>query len=619
MKIHIDEPIHQQHHPDGFMPAPEDHNPHGADLLDQQDAPILAEDEVDERTEHLQPAVSPNLEKDKRESPHVIQFPEQKSIRMTSPISDQSLTKVASRELAQSKSRAEGLESISQSVEDVDEYPPLFPNDDKLEKKISAEERFKESEQHPHRFPSQDIWEDAPDSLQLRATVSPPEGFKDETKSPQKEMAKDQQTGQFDSFTTEVSGQQNLVSTDPDAQQQSTSKDIREEAPEGQLLDTTTREPEQSDEAKSPKTDKEKQPAPEIPSRPQRQSPQISPPSQIPPASKNEPTFSPTETRKPPALPERPKPQIPPRPARPPQRTSEDSLTKVTSVGSNDSATSPILKPKPPVPSRPLGSKIAALKAGFMSDLDNRLRLGPQVPKSEEKKEEDKLEAPKGPLKDARKGRARGPVRRKPAVSSQTEEVAKLESSPTFNVTLVEPWSLWSMSPDGVLTLPREDKKMIEKPSKTEQPIEFGNAESTESNLTPEKSAIEEITVEGDRNRDLSEVKPQASVKAPSLSETLDEPAVTTIPVSDLTAAHSPPHVESEPARSTVEVPNKPAVETDLGNATSGEAEKPQTSNAEDVVREAPHRARGNDMDVEPHHDARAEQTSSPDASKESC
>ena len=77
----------------------------------------------------------------------------------------------------------------------------------------------------------------------------------------------------------------------------------------------------------------------------------------------------------------------------------------------------PVTKVKPAVPARPGGSKIAALQAGFMSDLNNRLKLGPQGPqKAAEAAEEEKVEE-KAPLADARKARARGPARRKPAAS----------------------------------------------------------------------------------------------------------------------------------------------------------------------------------------------------------
>ena len=103
--------------------------------------------------------------------------------------------------------------------------------------------------------------------------------------------------------------------------------------------------------------------------------------------------------------------------------TSEAASTTLATGDSRDTALGdvtsppPTVKAKPTVPARPGGSKIAALQAGFMSDLNNRLKLGPQGPqKPAEPTEEEKVEE-KAPLADARKARAKGPARRKPAVS----------------------------------------------------------------------------------------------------------------------------------------------------------------------------------------------------------
>ena len=61
-------------------------------------------------------------------------------------------------------------------LEDVDEYEPLFPDEDgnKVRKPITPAQRVKMRE-NLKRFPSQDIWEDTPNSLQLQATVETPE------------------------------------------------------------------------------------------------------------------------------------------------------------------------------------------------------------------------------------------------------------------------------------------------------------------------------------------------------------------------------------------------------------------------------------------------------------
>ena len=105
-------------------------------------------------------------------------------------------------------------------------------------------------------------------------------------------------------------------------------------------------------------------------------------------------------------------------------RDPRSSRTSQTSAGSEASAAKDIASPplagksKPVVSARPgAGSKIAALQAGFMSDLNKRLQVGPQVPQRATRPTEENQDE-KAPLADARKGRAKGPTRRKPATSS---------------------------------------------------------------------------------------------------------------------------------------------------------------------------------------------------------
>ena len=128
-----------------------------------------------------------------------------------------------------------------------------------------------------------------------------------------------------------------------------------------------------------------------------------------------------------------------------PASQQEDSRSSGTSRTTSGAATgneaniskgvkSPPLtgKPKPAVPARPAGSKIAALQAGFMSDLNKRLQLGPQPPQKGSEPSEEKREE-KAPLADARKARAKGPTRRKPATSSSP--AADTGLAPSTDVT----------------------------------------------------------------------------------------------------------------------------------------------------------------------------------------
>lgn len=220
-----------------------------------------------------------------------------------------------------------------------------------------------------HRFPSRDVWEDNPDSLMLQTTVTGPQTSDEaEILSPPDERP----------TTGAVVFQQEKaaagIQLGPDEGRATTGI--------GALMQK-----------------------PSIPARPTRAKP-----------------TSPTDAREKPTVPLASKPSIPARPAK--SNNDGGELTKTTSAGSaksvgsdtSSSATLAALKAKPPVPSRPVGSKIAALQGGFMADLNKKLGLGPQQPKEvepEADKEEEATE--KAPLADARKGRARGPARRAPA------------------------------------------------------------------------------------------------------------------------------------------------------------------------------------------------------------
>ena len=168
---------------------------------------------------------------------------------------------------------------------------------------------------------------------------------------------------------------------------------------------------------------------------------------------------------------ERKVPTIPPRPS---QKSASGEFD-----GSSDkvrnTVSSPIpTKAKPPVPSRPVGNKIAAMQAGFMSDLNARLKLGPQAPTKPEDQataEEKQEEEEKAPLSDARKGRARGPARRKPAASpsSTTAETETKPAAPTLLVS--EPISLWEIDQTGgfnpihaLQSIVRSTDSAVEKP-----------------------------------------------------------------------------------------------------------------------------------------------------------
>ncbi|KAJ5674141.1 hypothetical protein N7462_009580 [Penicillium macrosclerotiorum] len=441
--IHVDDPMHPLHHPDGFAPtpAPDDLTTHREEPIEEEE-PILAADEVRPESAYLHPAISPTFE-------HRGSFDEDIRSRTPSVSHSRSNSRSTSAQGAHMLTRFDSREPCDDAytpLEDVEEYEPLFPDDEtRKERSASAAERFKKRpESLKHRFPSEDIWEDTPNSLQHYATVTTPDLPKRNSseifESPEKEAARKFQTTKLDSHQVashilEGDGARSgeKKATRPDAlKQRFPSRDIWEDAPDSQQLVTTV-EP-AADEVKSPDASK-----PSIPPRPQKLSQ----------------ATSPTEKRQPPLIPDRPKPQIPARPAKPSGQASAENLAKAAEGPA-------VPKVKPAIPARPGGSKIAALKAGFLTDLNSRLQLGPQQPKPQEKEPEPAAE--KQPLSDARKGRARGPARRKPAAENAN---ARLPSIPEIRIT--ETWNVWSVGEDGNLTVGSDDKES--KPSTTADPV----------------------------------------------------------------------------------------------------------------------------------------------------
>lgn len=247
------------------------------------------------------------------------------------------------------------------------------------------------------RFPSQDVWEDTPDSSYLVTTVGGPQD-EDEATSP--------------------------TDTKPPVPARPAKSRLGEGASPAQLEPSV---------------------APSIPARPPKRVHAVPPAD----AKLTEPVSlsRSAELKKTPSIPDRPKPQIPPRPA----KRADDELTKVTSAGSNESAESQVsVKSRPQVPARP-GGNIASLKGNFMSDLNKKLGLGP--PKEKEKQPEPEEVKP---LEDARKSRARGPQRRAPPAKAPAP---KSKSIPQFSIFAAQP--LWQIDEADELVTIIETKPSV--------------------------------------------------------------------------------------------------------------------------------------------------------------
>lgn len=471
-------------------------------------APILASDEVAKEPwgYELQPAVSPLHE---RRSGHHDEL-----YRTRSGSGSASNSRPPSRPGSIHGNIPNLRVQDSTPLEDLAEYEPLFPEDEKhivQKKPLNAADRLRQRPELKNRkFPSQDVWEDTPDSLQYTATVSTPQSADDSEEArhkaarletPEQAFARRQEElAEKESVNTESflhreqkkkPWQLNSDIKDenrPNANKRFPSRDVWEDTPDSHLLETTVNAPQTDENITSPADERPTTGAvvfhhemaaagvplsneegrattgiaatlkPQVPSRPARtklsespENPQPVIPERRPDRTKQAP---PADVVAPP-VPLKTKPQVPARPSKPVARDSSETVP-LTTVASNTSSKSvgsdhgvaAASKPKPPVPTRPVGGKIAALQGGFMSDLNKRLQLGPQAPKKDEpvvaEQEEQKEKAP---LVDARKGRARGPARRAPAKSP----APIAESAPEKSAVVLgfsTPTTVWEIDPE---------------------------------------------------------------------------------------------------------------------------------------------------------------------------
>lgn len=441
-------------------------------------APILAEDEVRKNTPRPDQVPAVELSRERRGSDYEMEPPRSRPSSRPG-----SLYKVDSSEMR------------STPLEDVIEYEPLFPDDDEDQpaKHLTAAQ-IKEMKQ---RFPSRDIWEDAPDSVHYSAEVSTPDlteeqihkvPSREQTETPahafarkQEELAEKEHTHP-DAFLwrtqkpTWVNHQPHLAkeaavrsnAPDPSSRPNSTSRfpsrDVWEDTPDSLQLETEVSGPQMEDS--SPVDAK-----PHVPERPQRKTTDPKDKPVIPERPKPK---SPEEMAGKPVIPDRPKPQVPARPA------------KAPGAASAISADAPVPKAKPAIPARPAGNKIAALQAGFLGELNKKLGLGPQAPKPKEEVQEEVAAEPKekAPLSDARKGRARGPQRRAPAAAAAP---AAKPAADKPKLTFASTVTVWSIDPD------------------TEGGALLGDAEVLENESKPSEASVADIVQTDSKNVPLAE------------------------------------------------------------------------------------------------------------------
>lgn len=479
--------------------------------------PILASDEVIKRpgSAYMQPAVNP-------EPHHEDDYYDHYDSDQGRPDSRRSSLRVPSRPTSRPNSMHGEYHGgnlhrfishedhhgsgMGTPLEEIEEYEPLFPEDEKAPVKPKPKGLTRPGLEH-HHFPSQDIWEDAPSSVHYSTTVETPEPPPEKqaiapppVKSPtfetpeqeqrrkemnQSDMMSDEKTFAKPHFKAGVQEEMHRPGV-----QRFPSQDIWEDTPDSMRLVTTVSAP-QMDDARSPPDERPTTSAiptsqddaearattgfspvmrrTSVPSRPHRRSKlaeeitnelREGQGKEVPDLGLQKQTSP--DKAKAPAVPDRPKPTVPARPARPSRSAQNEGAPLAKSISGEEQAiadAAPVSKAKPPVPARPGGEKIAALKSGFMADLNNRLKLGPQVspPKAKEPEPDVSEEAQTAPLADSRKGRTKGPARRKPAASPSAAAPAAVDQPSSFSMSI--PMTLWSIDETDQLTVPGTEPK----------------------------------------------------------------------------------------------------------------------------------------------------------------
>ncbi|KAF8449987.1 hypothetical protein BGX38DRAFT_521855 [Terfezia claveryi] len=360
------------------------------------------------------------------------------------------------------------------------------------------------------RFPSKDIWEEAPDSAQLTATVSP---------TPANEGSQ----SPVDTTAPEVSFPPNTTST-----RATTGAHLDEPSlhvnPDGRTSTSApleAKKPEVSDRPPSPEKQEKwgptgavplvpsTRPAPRAAKMPtkfdtQEQIEQAQRPSSVPHTSSSE---SLTEKKAPPVLPERPKPIIPQRPVKVAAKFPQSPLSQCEEA-------SPLVKAAPPVKPKPaIGGKIAALKANLA--LEMKLAAGPLAFKKKE--EEEKLEAtsekPKPLVEDVRKSRAKRPKGRKLPTScgpaavapeeareqkEEEEEEGNAEASATPALSFMIAKTVWSIDDeDDARVVLQEGEEGSPKEEEVIPELEADkSSEATDPNIEAQKSVAKQMYIE---------------------------------------------------------------------------------------------------------------------------
>lgn len=188
--IHVDPPSkrHSKIGGGGYDPPTQDLGSEGGNTANKggefletgYGVPILASDEAAHRPESrfMQPAVEPELE---RRGDEYLDPSGRRS----------SATSQHTAPFAQlSRYNTEDREALGTPLDDVREYEPLFPEDDDRSSPAPVKLVAKRPDVLArHQFPSQDVWEDTPESMMYQTTVDTPQDEEVPHKSAEHEPA----------------------------------------------------------------------------------------------------------------------------------------------------------------------------------------------------------------------------------------------------------------------------------------------------------------------------------------------------------------------------------------------------------------------------------------------
>jgi hypothetical protein len=159
--------------------------------------------------------------------------------------------------------------------------------------------------------------------------------------------------------------------------------------------------------------------------------------------------------------------------------------------------------------------------------------MGPKPPV---KKEEPEEPAEKVPLSDARKGRARGPARRKPAVTAvpKAEPVPAEPAVPEIKIT--DSWNVWQVDENGALVVGDRETAKASTPESSpspvlstkdaiSEPVESKPSNAPEVEASPVKeSPVDDVVQETEVSKSINDESATDDLKSTPVVPEVDNP-----------------------------------------------------------------------------------------------